>query len=68
MVKLNKAKYRVRDNNWPQHSAVKAVYHETDTSYKINDSNFLNVFQQKAQNNKKRCGVTDITCNFRSHV
>jgi hypothetical protein len=53
MVNLYKADQSVGYNDRPKHSAEYAINDETDTSDHINDSDFSNIFQDKAQNNEK---------------
>lgn len=48
MVSLNETKNAIWNNNWPQIIAKNSVENKTYTTNKINDSNFLYIFQNKA--------------------
>lgn len=53
MVNLYKTDESVRDDNRPKHSAEDSVDHKADTANHINDSDFSDVFQYKAQHDKQ---------------
>ncbi len=68
MISLNPTQNRVRDDNRPQHAAVNAVNNKQYTANKIYEPYFFQVFQDKAQYNKKRGGIANVTCSFWTHT
>lgn len=67
MIKLNKAKNGIRDDNWPKIIAENTINYEQNTPYQIDNPNFFDVFQDKTQHDEKRCAIADKVGNFRVH-
>lgn len=67
MINLDNAKYGVRNYNWPKIIAENPINNKENTTDKINNPDFSDIFQYKTENNKKRGCIPYIISDFRRH-
>jgi hypothetical protein len=67
VIRLDKTKDCVRNNDWPQKVAIDSIDYKKNAAHKVYNPYLLDIFQDKTKNYEERGGITDKVCNFWTH-